>query len=127
MRDFSVSLTTGEMLANYIDRVPFVSGYLNLPARILKLEAFTLASLAYLRESFSLKAPVDSLVLFCLFLVASYLPTLVCVFLYRLVVPAESKEVRHKYDPQSYQYNVVQSGGGVSGGPEVTNILKKVN
>lgn len=53
-RDFSVTLSNGEKIANYLEMVPLASTYFNLPNRILKIEAFTEAVLTTLRITYAL-------------------------------------------------------------------------
>ena len=74
IKEYSPSIA--EQIANVASLMP-LSEKLQAPARILKLGAFCDSLLEWLNKDIGVKAPMDKAALITLFIVASYIPTLI--------------------------------------------------
>ena len=103
-----------EQIANFADRIP-LADYFRLRVRILKLGALNTYMLNKLRQDYGVKAPLDKVALFFLFIVSSFVPPLMATCLFRSFF---KKETLRRFDPSTYTYNKADSVG------EMSKILK---
>ena len=106
-------------LANLADRVP-LSGKFKAKERILKLAQFGDSFKTSLRNDYKVKAPVDTVALVFLVIVASYLPSLVLSLILRACgFGGPPNGLQQSADPAQFQFNVPEFG-------EISVILRQV-